>query len=103
MKSEMGILTGDAHVSFAALGGPRGAPSHALTPEVLGPKQLLHLLTCDLYAGFSHHQACEDRWKTAEGRGANAEASGANVTLAAPARLNGAFPQILTLQPCHRL
>lgn len=74
MKSEMGILTGDADVSFAALGGPRGAPSHTLTPEVLGPKQLLHLLTGDLNAGFSHHQACEDRWKTTEQGRRNAEA-----------------------------
>lgn len=61
MKSEMGILTGNADVSFAALGGPRGAPSHTLAPEVLGPKQLLHLLTGDLYAGFSHHQTCVGR------------------------------------------
>lgn len=70
----MGILTGDADVSFAALGGPRGAPSHTLTPEVLGPKQLLHLLTGDLDAGLSHHQACEDRWKTSEQRRRSAEA-----------------------------
>lgn len=82
----MGILTGDAHVSFAALGGPRGAPSHTLTPEVLGPKQLLHLLTRDLYAGFSHHQACEDRWKTAEGKGSERGSVREDVTLAAPAR-----------------
>lgn len=74
MKSEMGILTGDADVSFAALGGPRGAPSHTLTPEVFGPKQLLHLLTGDLDAGFSHHQACEDRRETTEQRRRSAEA-----------------------------
>lgn len=74
MKRGMGILTGDAHVGFAALGGPRGAPSHTLTPEVLGPKQLLHLLTCDLDAGFSHHQACEDTWERGEQWGAIPEA-----------------------------
>lgn len=74
MKRRVGILTGNAHVGFAALGGPRGAPSHTLTPEVLGPKQLLHLLTCDLYAGFSHHQACGDTWKRTEQWGAIPEA-----------------------------
>lgn len=73
MKSKMGILTGDADVSFAALGGPCGAPSHTLTPEVLGPKQLLHLLTCDLYAGFSYHQACENRWKASQQRRGNTD------------------------------
>lgn len=61
MKSRMRILTGDADVGFAALGGPRGAPGHTLTPEVLGPEQLLHLLPSDLYAGFSYDQACGDR------------------------------------------
>lgn len=71
MKSRLGILTGDADVSFAALGGPRRAPSHTLTPEVLGPEQLLHLLTGDLYTGFSHHQACKDRRKTTEQRRRN--------------------------------
>lgn len=57
------MLTGDADVGFPTLGGPCRAPGHTLTPEVLRSKQLLHLLTCDLYAGFSHHQAWEDRWK----------------------------------------
>lgn len=54
-------LTGNADVGFAALGGPSGAPSHTLTPEVLRPKQLLHLLPGDLYAGFSHDQAFRDK------------------------------------------
>lgn len=75
MKSQVGILTGDADVGFAALGGPRGAPRHTLAPEVLGPKQLLHLLTGDLDASFSHHQACEDRWETGEDRRGNAGAA----------------------------
>lgn len=47
-------------MGFAALGGPSGAPGHTLTPEVLRPKQLLNLLPSDLYAGLSHHQACEE-------------------------------------------
>lgn len=59
--SRLSILTGDADVGFAALGGPCGAPGHTLTPEVLRPKQLLHLLPSDLYAGFSHYQACKGR------------------------------------------
>ena len=45
-------------MGFATLGGPRGAPGHTLTPEVLRPKQLLHLLPSDLDAGLPHHQAC---------------------------------------------
>lgn len=53
----MRLLTGDADVGFAALGGPRRAPGHTLAPEVLGPEELLHLLPSDLYAGFPHHQA----------------------------------------------
>lgn len=68
MKSGMRILTGDANMGFAALGGPCGAPGHTLTPEVLRPKQLLHLLPSDLYAGLSHHQACEERQKGSKGR-----------------------------------
>ena len=64
MQSGMRILTGDADVGFAALGGSGGAPGHTLTPKVLGPKQLLHLLPSDLYAGLSDHQACEDRQRT---------------------------------------
>lgn len=60
-KSRLSILTGNADVGFAALGGPCGAPGHTLTPEVLRPKQLLHLLPSDLYAGFSHYQACKGR------------------------------------------
>lgn len=32
------LLTSDADVGFAALGGPRGAPGHTLTPEVLRSK-----------------------------------------------------------------
>lgn len=52
------VLTGDADVGLAALGGPCRAPGYTLTPEVLWPKQLLHLLPCDLNTGFSHHQAC---------------------------------------------
>lgn len=61
MESGMRTLTGDADVGLAALGGPRGAPGHTLTPEVLGPEQLLHLLPGDLDAGFSYDQACGDR------------------------------------------
>lgn len=57
-ESRMRILTSDADMGFAALGGPRGAPGHTLTPEVLRAKQLLHLLPSDLYAGLSHYQAC---------------------------------------------
>lgn len=57
MGSRMRLLTGDADVGFAALGGPRRAPGHTLAPEVLGPEELLHLLPGDLYAGFPHHQA----------------------------------------------
>lgn len=68
MESGMRILTGDADVGFAALGGPCGAPGHTLTPEVLRPEQLLHLLPSDLYAGFSYHQACGDRRKGLKGR-----------------------------------
>lgn len=64
----MSILTGDADVGFTALGGPCGAPGHTLTPEVLRPKQLLHLLPSDLYAGFSHYQACKDRQKGLKSR-----------------------------------
>ena len=49
-------LTGDADVGLAALGGPSRAPGDTLAPEVLRPKQLLHLLPGDLDAGLSHHQ-----------------------------------------------
>lgn len=55
-------------MGFAALGGPCRAPGHTLTPEVLQPKQLLHLLPSDLYAGLSHYQACEKRQKGWKGR-----------------------------------
>ncbi len=71
MKSGTRILTGNANMRFAALGGPRGAPGHTLTPEVLRPKQLLHLLPRDLYAGLSHHQACEERQEGLKGREIN--------------------------------
>lgn len=53
----MRTLTGDADVGFAALGGPRGAPGHTLTPEVFRAEQLLHLLPSDLYAGLSYDEA----------------------------------------------
>lgn len=56
-------------MGFAALGGPRGAPGHTLTPEILRPKQLLHLLPSDLDAGLSHYQACEERQKKIEREG----------------------------------
>ena len=55
-------------MGFAALGGPCRAPGHTLTPEVLRPKQLLHLLPSDLNAGLSHYQACEERQKGWKGR-----------------------------------
>lgn len=58
-----GSLTSDADVGFAALGGPCRAPGNTLTPEVLGPKQLLHLLPSDLYAGLSHYQSFEGNEK----------------------------------------
>lgn len=50
-------------MSFAALGGPSGAPGHTLTPEVLWPKQFLHLLPSDLYAGLPHDQTWEKEHK----------------------------------------
>lgn len=68
MRGGGGALTGDADMGFAALGGPRGAPGHTLTPEVLGPKQLLHLLPSDLDAGLSHYQACGGRQDGLKGR-----------------------------------
>lgn len=61
-------LTSDADVGFAALGGPCRAPGNTLTPEVLGPKQLLHLLSSDLDAGLSHYQSCKERQKGLKGR-----------------------------------
>ena len=63
---EGSILTSNPDVGFATLGGPCGAPGHTLTPEVLRPKQLLHLLPSDLYAGLPHYQACEERQKGKE-------------------------------------
>lgn len=58
------VLTCDADVGLAALGGSGGAPGHALTPVIFGSKQLLHLLSRDLYTGFSHHQTCRQEGKT---------------------------------------
>lgn len=55
------ILTGDADVGFATLGGPRRAPGYTLTPEVFRAEEFLHLLPGYLYAGLPHHQACEGR------------------------------------------
>lgn len=53
-------LTGNADVGFAALGGARGAPRHALAPVILRPEELLHLLPRDLDAHLPHNQTCQE-------------------------------------------
>lgn len=57
-RDSSGVLTCDADVRFATFGGPGWAPSDALAPVIFGAKQLLHLLSRDLDAGFPHHQTC---------------------------------------------
>lgn len=48
------LLTGDAYVSLLALLGSCSAPGHTLTPVILQPKDLLHLLAWDINLHLHH-------------------------------------------------
>lgn len=63
MHASSSVLTCNADVCLAALGGSSGAPGHALTPVIFRTKQLLDLLSCNFYTGFSYHQTCRRKEK----------------------------------------
>lgn len=63
MRVYISVLTCDADMCLAAFGGSSGAPGHALAPVIFRTEQLLHLLSCNFYTGFSYDQTCRRKEK----------------------------------------